>query len=322
MFAVAAVGASALAGYGVYMYLKGRKRREIIKKAVDEMMHGLDKPSVYISDSVGVREKLQRIYEAGIDKIQILTDFDKTLTKFIVDGTPGNTIQEALEKSGHIPESFRAKFADLKDHYLPILSGDMSSNEKESVILEWCSKVNDLIVELNLKKDDLPAIVRDGLLVLREGVEWLFVKTSENKVPVFILSEGLGDLIEEVIRQQSQLYDNVTIMANYMKFNQGVMVGIHGKLLTSGNKQEQAKNNLFFEKNKDRSSAIVMGDSIRDSEMASSLRNAENVITVGILNEKVDENLKAYQEAFDVVIVDDHSISVVDVVLMSLLREK
>jgi len=34
-------------------------------------MTGLDKTNIYINDPVGVREKLQRMYEAGADKLQV-----------------------------------------------------------------------------------------------------------------------------------------------------------------------------------------------------------------------------------------------------------
>jgi len=38
------------------------------------------------------------------------------------------------------------------------------------------------------------------------------------------------------------------------------------------------------------------------------------------LNEKVDENLNNYMDAFDIVIVDDHSIELVDLLLMPIIR--
>jgi len=37
---------------------------------------------------------------------------------------------------------------------------------------------------------------------------------------VLIISGGLGDIIKEVIDQQSTLYDNVNIVANFFKYEQ------------------------------------------------------------------------------------------------------
>ncbi|EDO37410.1 predicted protein [Nematostella vectensis] len=286
-------------------------------------IQGLDKPSVYIIDPVGLREKLCRIYEAGPDKLQIVTDFDKTLTKFIMNGTQGCTVHGVLETSKYFPESYREKCLALRNHYHPIELSGISPEEKGPLMVEWWTKAHDLITELNLKKEDLPKILRDANIGLRDGVEWLFVKTYEKNVPVFILSGGLGDIIEEVIKQQSHLFDNVTVMANYMKFNEeGVMVGLQDELISSNNKREQTRSHPYFEKHKDRTNVVVMGDLIQDTDVVGSLKAPENVLTIGLLNEKVDERLSAYKEAFDVVVVDDHSIEVVDEVLMQLLHQQ
>ena len=38
-------------------------------------------------------------------------------------------------------------------------------------------------------------------------------------VPLLIFSAGIGDVIEEVIKQQAVLHDNIRIVSNYMDFN-------------------------------------------------------------------------------------------------------
>jgi len=157
---------------------------------------------------------------------------------------------------------------------------------------------------------------------LRDGVEWFFVKLHEKKVPVLIISGGLGDIIKEVIDQQSTLYDNVNIVANFFKYEQGVMVGFKDKLLFSHNKKELTKDLPYFDKVKDRTGVIVMGDLPEDAHVSASPKNSEVTLTVGFLNDKVDERVHDYMDAFDIVIVDDHSIELVDLLLMTIIRAK
>lgn len=321
MYGVAAVGLSAVFGYGIYKYVRDRQNAQKIKEAVDQMMTSINKPNVYIRDSVRVREKLKILYEGGPEKLQVISDFDKTLTKFVIDGVRGCTVYGVIENSKVFPESYREKAKALKDKYMPIeFSGDISPTEKEPLMVEWWTKGNELIIELKIKQAQIPEIVKDAHIALREGVEWLFVKLHEKKVPLLIISGGLGDIIKEVIDQQSTLYDNITIVANFFKYEQGVVVGFQDKLLFSNNKKEMTRDLEFFNKNKERTGVIVMGDLPEDANVASSPKNSEVTLTVGFLNEKVDERLNNYMDAFDIVIVDDHSIQLVDLLLMPILR--
>ncbi|XP_078344696.1 cytosolic 5'-nucleotidase 3-like isoform X1 [Oculina patagonica] len=321
MFGIAAVGLSAVVGYGVYKYVQGKQNARKIKEAVDEMMKNIDKPNVYIRDSVRVREKLKMLYEGGPEKLQVISDFDKTLTKFVINGEKGCTVYGVIESCKLFPESYREKAKELKEKYMPIeFSGDISSEEKEPLMVEWWTKSHELLTELGIKKDDLSQIVGDAAIALRDGVEWFFVKLHEKKVPVLIISGGLGDVIKEVIDQQSTLYDNVNIVANFFKYEQGVMVGFKDKLLFSNNKKEMTKDLPYFDKVKDRTNIIVMGDLPDDAHVSASPKDSEVDLTVGFLNDKVDERLHDYMDAFDVVIVDDHSIELVDLLLMSIIR--
>ncbi|XP_027049962.1 cytosolic 5'-nucleotidase 3-like isoform X2 [Pocillopora damicornis] len=321
MFGVAAVGASVIVGYGLYKYVQGRQSARKVKEAVDQMIKSIDKPNVYIRNYVGVREKLKKLYEGGPEKLQIISDFDKTLTKFVINGEKGCTVYGVIESSKQFPESYREKAKQLKEKYMPIeFSPDLSSAEKKPHMIEWWTKSHGLLTELGLKKNDISQMVEEAPVALRDGVEWFFVKLHEKKVPVLIISGGLGDLIKEVIDQQSTLYDNVTIIANFFKYEQGVMVGFKEELLFSNNKKERTKDLPYFDKIKERTNVIVMGDLPDDAHVSDSPKYTEVTLTVGFLNEKVDEHLSNYMDAFDIVIVDDHSIELVDLLLMPILR--
>lgn len=51
-----------------------------------------------------------------------------------------------------------------------------------------------------------------------------FDHLAEHQVPLLILSAGVGDVLEEVIRQNHVFHPNVHIISNYMDFDHTVSV--------------------------------------------------------------------------------------------------
>lgn len=56
----------------------------------------------------------------------------------------------------------------------------------------------------------------------REGFEQFFDRLQQHNVPVFIFSAGLGDVLEEIIRQAGVYHPNVKVVSNFMDFDDNV----------------------------------------------------------------------------------------------------
>ena len=56
----------------------------------------------------------------------------------------------------------------------------------------------------------------------REGYEHFFDRLQQHGVPVFIFSAGLGDVLEEIIRQAGVYLPNVKVVSNFMDFDNNV----------------------------------------------------------------------------------------------------
>lgn len=56
----------------------------------------------------------------------------------------------------------------------------------------------------------------------REGYEQFFDRLQQHDVPVFIFSAGLGDVLEEIIRQAGVYHPNVKVVSNFMDFDENV----------------------------------------------------------------------------------------------------
>ncbi len=61
-----------------------------------------------------------------------------------------------------------------------------------------------------------------GVSARREGCSELMERLHAHDVPLLVFSAGLGNVIEEVLRQQAHIHDNVKIVSNMMSFNDQV----------------------------------------------------------------------------------------------------
>ena len=60
------------------------------------------------------------------------------------------------------------------------------------------------------------------LSCFRDGCDWLFDELHKCDVPLLIFSAGVGDIIQEVLKQQYTVYDNMKIVSNFMDFDKEV----------------------------------------------------------------------------------------------------
>ncbi|KAK7343961.1 hypothetical protein VNO77_13112 [Canavalia gladiata] len=272
-----------------------------------------------VGDPVLLENKIDAIRLAGPHKLQVIADFDATLTKFWVNGTRGQSSHGLLQQGN--PE-YDAKRQQLYEYYHPLeFSPTIGLEEKTKLMKEWWGKTHSLLVEGGLTYESIRQSVADSNIALREGVSELFEFLEERDIPVLIFSAGLADIIEEVLRQKlHRSFKNVRIVSNRMVFDDdGHLVSFKGKLIHSLNKNEHAldmaapvheqlgdmdgptDDNASFKK---RTNVLLLGDHVGDLGMSDGL-NYETRISVGFLNHNIENSLSCYREAFDVVFVND-----------------
>lgn len=271
-----------------------------------------------VGDPVLLHNKLAAIRSAGPQKLQVIADFDATLTKFWVNGTRGQSSHGLLQQDN--PE-YDAKRQQLYEHYHPLeFSPTIGLEEKRKLMEEWWGKTHGLLIEGGLTYESIKQSVANANIAFREGVSELFEFLEERDIPVLIFSAGLADIIEEVLRQKlRRSFKNVKIVSNRMVFNNGQLVSFKGKLIHSLNKNEHAldmaapvherfgdidgptdDNDLL----KKRTNVLLLGDHTGDLGMSDGL-NYNTRISVGFLNHNVENSLSCYREAFDVVLMND-----------------
>uniref|UniRef100_A0A5F8H0J1 5'-nucleotidase, cytosolic IIIB n=1 Tax=Monodelphis domestica TaxID=13616 RepID=A0A5F8H0J1_MONDO len=153
----------------------------------------------------------------------VISDFDMTLTRFGFNGKRCPTSYNILDNSKIVSEDCQKKLKDLLHYYYPIeIDPNRTVKEKYPLMVEWWTKAHDLLCQQKIQKYQIAQIVRDSDAMLRDGFETFFNTLYQSNVPLLIFSAGIGDILEEMIRQMNVFHPNIHVVSNYMDFNESV----------------------------------------------------------------------------------------------------
>lgn len=192
---------------------------------------------VYVTD---VESKLSKL-EGASDDLVIITDFDYTLTHRF-----GEKDEMYVSSFGTVEEfpKFRKSFRDrlLKNvqFYSPTEHDySLSQERRDELMEEWIINALQLVVNQGLYKKNISDMVTeeitDNLIKLRKGADKLLQFCLESKVFIYILSAGLGDVIEQFLYEtvpcfkELQERNLVKIISNFYTFDQNEKINGYTK---------------------------------------------------------------------------------------------
>lgn len=249
--------------------------------------------------------KVQHVLEAGHEKVFLVLDFDRTVTRcFLEDGSKSLDCHDILASIPKITRDCRQKMEDMMEKYYPIeIHPTMTREEKVPYIAEWYSMVNALLAAQNITRDDVSAAVAGcKRFCLRSGVQEVFGIANRRRIPIVILSAGLGNVIEEVILQKiwtpqgkkGDDWPNVRVLSNTLQWDEnGNHTGFSEPLIHMYNKSLQDAPGDLRKLIEGRHVGILCGDAVNDVHMAQGHETSE-LLKVGFLNEKAEQRLPNY----------------------------
>jgi len=266
-------------------------------------------------------EKIKSAMAAeGVEKLHVLSDFDRTLLKSFVDGQKSPSVIAQIRNGKFLTPDYAPRAHALFDKYRPIeLDPKLSREEKSLAMHEWWSEHFKLLAECGFTKTVMEEIVAAKTLKFREGALEFIDFLHEHDIPLVIMSAAPGDMVAMYLNQVGRLYDNVYIIATFFDFDtDGKMIGIKEPLIHSLNKYETLiKDFPVFQKIKDRRNVLLLGDSLDDVGMVEGF-DYKNMLKIGFLNENVEENLANFKETFDVVLTGDPGMDFINNLLKEL----
>ena len=249
---------------------------------------------IYINN----QDKIDKI-KLNSNDFYVVADFDRTLTEGASDSTWG-----IFANANQVGKEYKEKRTALYNKYRPIeIDPNISEEEKSKAMTEWWQLHINLFYEYGVKEEAVKNAVRLGNMKYRNGAKEFLRKMNELNVPVIIVSAGIGNVIEEFLKLEEDLYSNIKIISNFIVFENGEFKGIAGEIIHALNKNvvkldEDSKHNLENIKN-----ILLLGDGFADLKMISD-KAKESAITVGFLDEKIEENLELYNKGFDIVLTN------------------
>ncbi|XP_067942457.1 cytosolic 5'-nucleotidase 3-like [Watersipora subatra] len=308
------------------MYRYWRRKKTVAEDIVDEATEGvtndgdrvanlkrklkklLYRQNVHCTDIDDVEELIDELIIDGPSKLQVIADFDRTMTPISYRGKPVPSTHGVIESCPHLPDWFKEEVDKTRIYYQKIeFSPVMSREEKIPFMEEWWHKAQERLTRCSLSREDLKEGVRSSNLYLREKLSAVLDKLHVNDIPMLVFSAGVGNVIEQMFLQRYSLYDNIHIIANWMDFNhEGVLVGFKGETIHTFNKNTHAVHNAsYFKSLRHRHNVILLGDSLGDLDIAHGLSKTDRLLTIGYLNEQVDASLEEYKRRFDIVLVHE-----------------
>lgn len=265
---------------------------------------------IYYKNRQNFNNIVKNIQTQWVDKLHILADFDRTLTKHFVNWEKRPSLISVLRREWYLWDEYSKKAYELFDIYNPIeIDPNYPLEQKKEKMHEWWTKHLQLIVDSKLHKDIIDQVATSWIMVLRDGMKELFEKLNTKKVPIVIISaNGLWlDSIKTYLKYENCLFDNIHVVWNSFTFwEDGYVTWYHSEIVHVFNKDETALEQFpeIHDKILERKNVILLWDSLWDVGMIEWFQY-DNLIKIWFLNDKEDELLEKYLEKYDLVVTWD-----------------
>ncbi len=280
---------------------------------------------VIIKDKENFEKIKEKIAEEGINKLHVLSDFDRTLTYAYVNGEKVPSLISILRNGNYLTLDYAEKAHALFNRYHPIeIDPNIPLEEKKKAMHEWWKRHFDLLIKCGLTKKDIEDVVKSSKVKFREGALEFIDLLHKYDIPLVIISSsGLGKYaLELFFKQYNRLYSNIYIISNeYIWDEKGKAIGIKEPIIHCMNKDETVLHQFpFYDKIKNRKNVILLGDSTSDIGMIHGFEY-KNLLKIGFLNEKVEEMIEEYKKYFDIIIPNDGPMNFVVDLMKSIVGE-
>ncbi len=254
-----------------------------------------------------LEEKIKRFKEGGLDKMHVVADFDKTLTRAFVDGKAVQSIISILRDGDYISREYAEKSKALFAKYYPIeRDPHIPIEEKKKALYTWWSEHFDLLIKSGLNKKHLQHIVQNKNLQFRKGALEFLDMLHEREIPLVIISSsGVGDAISLLLEREGRMHDNIHIVTNRFNWDKkGNAVAIQQPIIYGMNKNEVELSPQVHARIKERKNILLIGDSLDDLGMVAETKD-NCLLSFGFLNPGEEMHKKEFEKVFDILIEND-----------------
>lgn len=237
------------------------------------------------------------------DNLIIVADFDATLTT-----SNSKTSWSVLTESGSMPKEFYDEINTLYRKYAPFeLDMLITESLKEDLMAEWSKVEFEALFKHKYKEECIQEAFEKNshCIKLRKGVKNFLTLLHNLNIPIFIISAGISNVIEIVLKNNNAMYDNIKIISNKIIFENKIATRLENEIVHIFNKNVIAEQSLAPILNT-RNKVLLFGDIIQDTTMCGKI-NDNNIIKVGFFEKPFDEMFPYYKSQFDLVCTNNTS---------------
>ncbi len=275
---------------------------------------------VYFNNKELLQQKIKEIRSKGLNKLHVVSDFDRTLTKCFFESKKIPSTFALIREGGYLTKDYPKKAFALFDKYHPIEVDDsLDYDFRFKKMKEWWDNHEKLLIESGMHQKVIDDILEKYPKIFRDGTIQFLDYLSSKNVPLLIFSSGIGNLIEGYLKKEDRLTPNINILSNTFEFNsEGFATGYKNGIIHVMNKPEtKIEDKRYKDLITKRNNVILLGDSLGDLGMVNDLYT-NVIIKIGFLNEDLENKLELYKSKFDVVIANDGSMNYVNRLLYEL----
>jgi len=255
---------------------------------------------VVFADKDAFEAKLRAMKVHGPAKLSVVTDFDFTLSRFMLNGARGSSCHKVIEDCGLLRDDYHTQAQALQAKHYPVeVDPEVDLEAKIVDMVEWVTGAHALLVQSGLRRSTIEDAVRaallGGSLGLRDKVDTFFGTLQENAVPTLIFSAGIADVLESVLAPLRLDPALVHVISNRCIFEGEVLSAFVEPHLHVFNKRcTPYLHTPFFALPSvaHGQTVLLLGDSMGDVTMCEGM-DRQCILKVAYLNDRV-ERLDAY----------------------------
>ena len=142
-------------------------------------------PCLKVGNKAAVETKLKAISEGGCEKLQLIVDFDNTLTRHHKNGNLTDCSWGVMENSPLLPKGYTDKTNALRAKYLPIeMDPNLTVEEKIPHMEAWYKQANKLLQETGIQKDLFSQFVKTSNVEFRDHTKHMLDHLHQAQIPV------------------------------------------------------------------------------------------------------------------------------------------
>lgn len=242
------------------------------------------------------QEKLENL-KLNTKNFYVLADFDNTIT-----AKECRTSMGLITHSGRFKKGFTEEHEKICNQYKIKAIAAKKNETKNEMWNKTLGGFFELFKKYGLTKNMLEDIVQKSNIRIREGFLEFIQFLHQEKIPLIIISAGVGNFIEVFLKNNHILYDNITILSNFISFDkQGNIKEIPKNIINPANKNEISFSKEIQEKIKGREYILLFGDTPADIKMMEG-KDKDKVLSIAFANKQ--EEIEELKNKFDIVSED------------------